>query len=326
MAISVRQTKATRTVNATGASVVLDLAPVVGNVLVAGFTAPGTSGVTFSPPDGGWTELADVVASLRRTAIFADVVDAGESSTVTFTGSIADASYGLTVWEIAGLNTSSYLDKSITAVDSGGVDVNLVYGSTGTLVQADEIAILFAGLSGTSGGSHTVTPGTWNIRGEADNTIAVGADRIVSATTALQPTAGWTTARRSYGCLVTLKGAAAGVDPVADAGADQTNVEAFDLVTLSGSASGGNPGYSYSWSQIAGDTVSLVGTGANRTFVAPAKLSSQTLTFRVTVTDSLGGTDTDDVNIGVIGHDRFRRTGGAWVGMDDFRRGSSSWV
>lgn len=322
---TVRQAKGHKALNAAGVSVTLDSTPLVGNLLVAGLSAPGTQSPVYTPPDAGWTEIGTYLQNGRRVSLWADPVDSGESATVSFTASISDASYGMTVWEVEGANLSSFLDKSIQAPDGGGVDVNLVYPGTGTLVQPDELAILYAGLSGTSGDGHTVTPNTWNIRTAGTNDLAVAADRGLSSTASIQPTAGWTTARRSFGLLITIKGGEPAANPVANAGADQTGKEAFSTVTLTASATGGNPGYTYSWAQLSGDTVTLNGTGASRTFEAPAKLTTQTLVFRVTVTDSLGNTDTDDVNVEVIGHDRFRRTSGAWVGMNDKRRTSDSW-
>lgn len=61
------------------------------------------------------------------------------------------------------------------------------------------------------------------------------------------------------------------VDPY-DAGDDQV-VEPWELVTLTGTPSGGT------WTQVSGTPVTLAGSGAVRTFTAPASLSQQVLTF-----------------------------------------------
>ncbi|MCC6575368.1 MAG: S8 family serine peptidase [Planctomycetes bacterium] len=90
--------------------------------------------------------------------------------------------------------------------------------------------------------------------------------------------------------------------PVADAGADQ-GVAINSNVTLDGSASTdpeANP-LTYSWQQISGaNPVALSDdTAAMPTFTAPG--ANDTLTFRLTVDDSNGSTDTDTVVITVTG-------------------------
>jgi len=95
--------------------------------------------------------------------------------------------------------------------------------------------------------------------------------------------------------------------PVADAGLDQSNVIAGSTVTLNSSASTANGGatiVSRVWSQTAGDTVTLSSnTATSPTFTAPTTPSDQTLTFRITITDSNDLTDFDDVNIYVKNQD-----------------------
>ena len=91
------------------------------------------------------------------------------------------------------------------------------------------------------------------------------------------------------------------VDPVADAGNNQS-VAAGASVSLDGTGSSDSDGniVSYSWVQTVGDNVAL--TDANTStpdFTAPSTDIAQTLTFRLTVTDDDGATDTDDVNVNV---------------------------
>ena len=57
-----------------------------------------------------------------------------------------------------------------------------------------------------------------------------------------------------------------------DAGDDQV-VDPWELVTLTGTPSGGT------WTQVSGTPVTLAGSGAVRTFTAPASMSEQVLTF-----------------------------------------------
>lgn len=87
-------------------------------------------------------------------------------------------------------------------------------------------------------------------------------------------------------------------DPVANAGPDQT-ASAGAVVTLNGSNSSGNI-QSYSWTQTGGPSVAL--TDANRvraTFVAPSVAVATTLTFRLTVVNSVNQADTAATNVSV---------------------------
>lgn len=86
-------------------------------------------------------------------------------------------------------------------------------------------------------------------------------------------------------------------NPVANAGADQ-NVVVNNQVTLNGSSSNDPDGTiaSYSWTQTAGTTVTLSGSGATRTFT-PTTTGSRT--FQLTVTDDDGATATDTVVVNV---------------------------
>jgi len=78
----------------------------------------------------------------------------------------------------------------------------------------------------------------------------------------------------------------------ASAGADQVDVEPFTTVTLTGTGTG-------SWSQTAGSpTVTLGGSGAVRTFAAPATMAGTTLTF------DFGG---DTMTVGVLPHNEWEK-------------------
>lgn len=95
--------------------------------------------------------------------------------------------------------------------------------------------------------------------------------------------------------------APANQDPVASAGADFTADE-NTLSTLDGSASTDSDGniQSYSWTQTAGPTVNLSGANqASATFTAPDVSTNTTLTFQITVTDNLGASTSDTVDVTV---------------------------
>jgi hypothetical protein len=93
--------------------------------------------------------------------------------------------------------------------------------------------------------------------------------------------------------------------PNADAG-DSRDVTEGSLVTLDGSGSfdPNNDIRKYLWEQTGGPAITLSSAAAvSPTFTAPAVLASEgptTLTFRLTVEDVLGETDTDTVTITVV--------------------------
>jgi hypothetical protein len=88
--------------------------------------------------------------------------------------------------------------------------------------------------------------------------------------------------------------------PAADAGDDQTRNEGA-TVALDGTASSDPDGdqLAYAWTQLSGPTVALSGsTSATPTFVAPpVAAGGATLVFRLSVSDGLGGTTSDEVSV-----------------------------
>ena len=88
--------------------------------------------------------------------------------------------------------------------------------------------------------------------------------------------------------------------PIANAGPDQNVFEGV-FVTLDGSGSSDDEGIaSYHWTQLSGPAVTLLdASAADPTFSAPAVTTPAILLFELTVTDSGGQTDTDEVQITV---------------------------
>jgi len=78
---------------------------------------------------------------------------------------------------------------------------------------------------------------------------------------------------------------------VAEAGPDKGPVVSGDPVTLEGSASSGQPGYTYSWTPTAGLS--------DPTKAQPTATCTATTVYTLEVTDSLGQTDTDDMTVTV---------------------------
>ncbi|MFH2066086.1 MAG: PKD domain-containing protein [Pseudomonadota bacterium] len=90
--------------------------------------------------------------------------------------------------------------------------------------------------------------------------------------------------------------------PVADAGFDQQVLES-QVVNMSGSNSYDSDGtiQAYQWRQVSGPVIDLTGSNTeNLVFTSPQVLTDSTLSFELTVTDDVGLTNTDRVNIVVI--------------------------
>ena len=89
--------------------------------------------------------------------------------------------------------------------------------------------------------------------------------------------------------------------PTANAGSDQT-VDEQSVVTLSANASSDADGTitGYTWTQIAGSTISLNNpTSSTVTFTAPTLTTAEIITVQLTVTDDDGAVSTDTVNVEV---------------------------
>jgi protocatechuate 3,4-dioxygenase beta subunit/predicted transcriptional regulator len=117
-----------------------------------------------------------------------------------------------------------------------------------------------------------------------DNGIGAGASHPVTPS---QTTTYTVTVTDPKGCIDTDQiTITVNPKPIANAGANQSTC-GVETVTLSASASGGTPGYTYVWDNG-------LGNGANKS-VSP----TQTTVYTVTVTDAKGCIDTDEVRITV---------------------------
>jgi len=86
--------------------------------------------------------------------------------------------------------------------------------------------------------------------------------------------------------------------PTVNAGTDQT-VNTSAVVTLTGTASDSDGSIaSTTWTQLTGPTVALSGSGLSRTFTPTV---AGVYTFRLTATDNLGTSSSDDVQVTVRG-------------------------
>jgi hypothetical protein len=95
--------------------------------------------------------------------------------------------------------------------------------------------------------------------------------------------------------------------PTADAGPDQSGIREGATVTLDGSGSSdpdAGQTLAFSWAQLSGPVVTLSSTtDAQPSFTAPALVNgntAETIVFELTVSDGVGGVDTDQVSIGIV--------------------------
>jgi gliding motility-associated-like protein len=87
--------------------------------------------------------------------------------------------------------------------------------------------------------------------------------------------------------------------PIANAGANQTITLPINSLNLTGSGSDTDGTItSYQWTKFSGPTATL--TNANAATLSLSALNEGSYVFRLTVTDNLGATDTDDVTVTVL--------------------------
>lgn len=138
----------------------------------------------------------------------------------------------------------------------------------------------------------TATAAPFQVRW-GDNTSSNIARMQISDTKSASRAGGW------LGPLVNF--------PIVDAGADRSNVEPLSTVTLAATANMAVT--AWTWTQTGGPAVTLTGTGATRTFTAPANENGATLTF----TASADGSPADTVTIDVLPHDLWQLRSGVLV-------------
>ncbi len=135
-------------------------------------------------------------------------------------------------------------------------------------------------------------------------------DNIRVGALGLDSTLEWRLARLRGDSAVEPSGqAGANQPPVANAGPDQVNRRALSQVTVSGEGSTDDGVITgFTWTQVSGLPVTFVGTGTERTFLAPPSLTPHTVVLGLTVTDNGGLTSTQDtVSIGILPHSTWVR-------------------
>lgn len=207
-------------------------APLVGNTIIvtvwtwndnlSGDTVSDNYGNTYTRDVSSWNTSAGAFG----TAVFrATVVATGAS----FTLSTSNSAHVITGIEMAGL-ASPALD---TTAGNFGSTASGTTGSTGTLAQADEIAIVVATqefIDGTE--SIGIPTGFTLIQRETDNNgsqAGVSSYQIVSATTALNPSFTLDGASAWSACIATYKGASGGGPTTTNHGITVTSAAAATI-------------------------------------------------------------------------------------------------
>ncbi len=189
-------------------------------------------------------------------------------------------------------------DGRLTRVD--GVVSFTFNGNTKTLSNTGIVDIRNWG--SMNGGAFFVgkMSGVASITGDTDGVITHDFDGGVEGDTQLTNTSG----DYDHGTLSGFttggfEGSATPTPSIADAGADQSNINAGDTVTLDSSASTGV--VSRLWSEVTSTGVTLSDeTAISPTFTAPSFTELTEIIFRVTTTGSDGSTDFDDVSFFVL--------------------------
>lgn len=214
---------------------------------------------------------------------------------------------------MGGLITAGSYAFRLTVTDNGGAtaydDVNVnVLAAANVAPKANAGAdklITLPTSSVTLSGAGSDTDGT--IAKYAWSKISGAAVTFGSPSSASTTVSGLTAGSYVFRLTVTDNAGATGYDdvavvvnspPVANAGADKTISLPTNSVTLSGSATDSDGTIaSYSWSKISGSTAVFSSTSTSTTTIS--SLVAGSYTFRLTVKDNRGATDTDDVIVTV---------------------------
>ena len=238
----------------------------------------GIPATTWYPCVGAWNTGFKLIANFAPTdtvvgysPICATITDA-TPPTVTSTNPTSGAT-GFAV-------TGNVLITFSEALNNATV-------TTGTA----SIAGVTSGVS-YSGGTITINP---------TSDFAYSTTYTVTITTGVQDVAGNALAS-PYIFSFTTAGAPANINPVANAGTDQTTL--LSSVTLTGSGTDADGTVTgYAWTQVSGGTCTIVSPSSATTAVN--SMAVGVYVFRLTVTDNVGATHSDDITITVTSSGRY---------------------
>lgn len=213
MAITIVQSATATTLGATTLTATLGATPTDGNLLVVLAFTRTDAGMTGP---AGWTVDKDVVnVTSADTARIAHKVASGDAAAVQLTGLSATDATVMKVYEVSGCVTSTPLDASNSTGETVGV-ATIQTGTTGVLAQTSEIAFALAAIR------TTITAPSIDSGFTLETTLSDGvasieatllpANKIVSATTALNPAFSWTGAVTAMAIIATFKAATATAD------------------------------------------------------------------------------------------------------------------
>jgi K319-like protein len=295
------------------------------------------STATPATPAGGWvlTGTSTTAGGLKAT-VFEKPATGSETGTLTITG-FTGGTKGLASMQAWRSSTLSgpYIKAIQFLLDTDTSSTAFTAaGSSWAVATGDVISALTASLAPSgSYSANAAGPAIAQAGATISNTARFGARTGTNTiwynlVTAAVTTGGTGTPSFSatgvgansagVSAMIVLTETAPNVPPVANAGSDQTGVIPGTTVTLNGSGSTDSDGTitTYDWLQISGaPTVTLSGTGSNRTFTAPGIVGPNTLVFQLTVTDNLGSVSAPDmVSITMVSGQSFLydATAGTW--------------
>ena len=293
---------------------------------------------TISPPGGSWTEMASASAGGYNGKLYKQEHPGGTPTApiVTATGGSA----GFAWMEGFYTNTAGASLSTQEQIATDVVSSSTAFSATGasaTSLAGDVLLGLLALKSATTmSATHTspvvtqagATVGTQTgnlgarlASASPTNSLTYGSYHrsITSGATgapAFTATAGTGgTAATGLAALVLLREVVvSNVAPTANAGVNQTVLPGV-VFTVDGSGSTDSDGTitTYTWTQTAGDTLALSGSGASRTATAPYAMTEKVYTYGLVVTDDDGANSTQDtVTVTVPAHPEWYHNGTTW--------------
>lgn len=293
---------------ATAYTLTFSAASAAGSLLVAGIQHQAGALTSVVDNTGtAWTKVIDTLdvntaGSGGRVGIWIrENAPSGVSSLVITAGAQSAINANVTEW--SGMAVSSSVRTSATDYNSGSTTKLL----TPVTAVAGDVVVSIFGYSQGSTRLDTLDAGDFTSLTGANisTTWMSAAYDLVATSGSVGPTWTLSASGGNHGqATVVLKPLVANTAPAA--GADQTGIEPYTTVTLTATDAESTP----AWTQTAGTpTVTLGGSGATRTFVAPATRAGTTLTFRAT---DAGGLN-DEMTVTVLPHNEWAVIGGVEV-------------